>query len=110
MDGVAMTDNDSISLSFDIPGDDFTVAGEASSNVKRVLSQLGISPQVIKKTAIAMYEAEINAVIHAGGGKANIEITADKIVIKIEDNASLLTPTINMPINREDSESFRILI
>lgn len=86
MDGVAMTDNDSISLSFDIPGDDFTVAGEASSNVKRVLSQLGISPQVIKKTAIAMYEAEINAVIHAGGGKANIEITADKIVIKIEDN------------------------
>jgi serine/threonine-protein kinase RsbT len=95
MDGVAMTDNDSINLSFIIPDDDFTVAGEASSSVKRVLSQLGISPQVIKKTAIAMYEAEINAVIHAGGGRANIEITADKIVIQIEDNGPGI-PDINL--------------
>ena len=64
-----------INLKYSIPANDFTFAGEASSNVKKMLSQLGIDPGVIKRTAIAMYEAEINAVIHGGGGVANIEIS-----------------------------------
>ncbi|MCX8128507.1 MAG: ATP-binding protein [Clostridia bacterium] len=76
---------DRIYLHYTIPADDFTIAGEASSNVKKTLNQLGINPLTIKKAAIAMYEAEINAVIHAGGGIAEVEIGADKITIVFKD-------------------------
>lgn len=78
--------NSSIKLNYDISGDDFAFAGEASSNVKKMLNQLGISPLIVKKAAIAMYEAEINAVIHANGGEAEVEIDKEKIVIKIKDH------------------------
>lgn len=74
-----------IHLNYNIPANDFTFAGEASSNVKKMLTQLGIDPGIIKRTAIAMYEAEINAVIHGGGGIAIIEISPEKIIIKIKD-------------------------
>ena len=70
---------------FDIPANDFSVAGEASSTVRKLLSQLGVAPDRIKRTAIAMYEAEINAVIHGRGGKAHVEISGDKIIIEISD-------------------------
>jgi serine/threonine-protein kinase RsbT len=76
---------DKINLHYIIPADDFTLAGEASSNVKKTLNQLGINPSTIKKATIAMYEAEINAVIHAGGGVADVEIGADKVTIIIKD-------------------------
>jgi serine/threonine-protein kinase RsbT len=76
----------SIKLHFDIPANDFTIAGEASSSVKKMLNQLGIRPADIKKTAISMYEAEINAVIHANGGKADVEIDEEKIVVRIQDD------------------------
>ena len=72
-------------LHYAIPANDLTCAGEASSNVKKVLVQLGVDPVLIKKTAISMYEAEINAVIHAGGGEANIEIDNEKITVRISD-------------------------
>lgn len=74
-----------VKLHYDIPADDFAQVGEASSSVKKMLNHLGIDPRVVKRTAIAMYEAEINAVIHAGGGKAEVEIGKDKIVITIAD-------------------------
>lgn len=60
-------------------------AGEASSNMKKILSQLGVSSVSIKRAAIAMYEAEINAVIHGHGGKAIISIYSDYIKIQIID-------------------------
>lgn len=74
-----------IRLCYDIPGNDFALAGEASSNVKKMLTQLGVSPAVIKKASIAMYEAEINAVIHANGGTAEVEIDSSKVKIIIRD-------------------------
>ncbi len=74
-----------IRLHFNILPDDLTAAGEASSNVKKVLNQLGVNPQFVKKAAIAMYEAEINAVIHGGGGMADVEIDGEKIVVVIKD-------------------------
>lgn len=74
-----------IKLHYEISPDDFTLAGEASSNVKKKLVQLGVSPVAVKKTAIAMYEAEINAVIHARGGYADIVIDSEKIVVEITD-------------------------
>ncbi|MDP4179858.1 MAG: ATP-binding protein [Bacillota bacterium] len=74
-----------LELNYDIPANDFLHAGEASSSVKKMLNQLGVDPDKVKKTAISMYEAEINAVIHADGGAAHIEIWKDKVVIKICD-------------------------
>lgn len=75
-----------IKLRYEIPANDFITAGEASSNVKSKLSQIGLSSDIIKKAAIAMYEAEINAVIHGKGGYADIEICSDKVIIAIIDH------------------------
>lgn len=72
-------------LHYVIPGDDFSLAGEASSSVKKVLNQLGVPPHFVKKTAIAMYEAEINAVIHAQGGAAEVEIDPVAITVVVSD-------------------------
>lgn len=74
-----------IKLHYEIPANDFASAGEASSSVKKVLTHLGIDPVIIKKTAISMYEAEINAVIHANGGAAEIEINQELITVRIID-------------------------
>ncbi len=76
---------DTIRLHYPVDGDDFTSAGEASSSVKTKLKQLGIAPDIIRRVAIAMYEGEINMVIHADGGDADVEIGADKIVICLKD-------------------------
>lgn len=69
-----------------IPGDDFQVAGEASSNFKSVLKKLGIASDVIRKVAIAMYEAEINTMIHGGGGECEAEILKGSIRITFTDH------------------------
>ena len=75
----------SIKLHYDVPGDDFTRAGEASGAVKGKLKQLGFRADVIRRVAIAMYEAEINMVIHAEGGEATVEISKDAIRITLAD-------------------------
>ncbi len=74
-----------IKLRYDIEAENFVTAGEASSNVKKKLSQLGVAPQIIKRAAVAMYEAEINAVIHGRGGHAVVEISENCAVIRIVD-------------------------
>lgn len=77
---------DSIKLHYVVPGDDFTRAGAASGDVKRNLKSLGISPAVIRNVSIAMYEGEINMVIHAGGGEIDVEITETEIIMTLADN------------------------
>ncbi len=74
-----------IRLHFTVDGDDFTSAGQASVQVKKDLRQLGISPETIRRVSIAMYEGEINMVIHAGGGSADVIISEDRIVIILDD-------------------------
>lgn len=76
---------DAICLTYDISPEDFTRAGEASSDVKKKLKQMGVGPEAIRKVAIAMYEGEINMVIHANGGKILVEITPEKIVMTLDD-------------------------
>ena len=76
---------DAIKFHFDVDGDNFTSAGEASVKVKKLLRQLNIDPNIIKRVSIAMYEGEINMVIHANGGSADILIYPEKIVIILED-------------------------
>ncbi len=70
---------------FDVDGSDFTSAGHASVQVKKNLRQLGISPEVIRRVSIAMYEGEINMVIHAGGGIAEVKVCEDCIEIILDD-------------------------
>ena len=74
-----------IVLTYDISADDFTRAGEASSDVKRKLKQMGVDPEAIRKVAIAMYEGEINMVIHAKGGLITVEITPQQIKMILAD-------------------------
>ena len=71
---------------YDVSGTDFSAAGTASSDIKRKLKQLGLPPHIIKKTSVAMYEAEINMIIHAGGGVADINIGEDEITITMQDH------------------------
>lgn len=72
-------------LHYDISGDDFTRAGEASSDVKNKLKFMGVDNNVIRKVAIAMYEGEINMVIHANGGTITVEISHDSIRMILAD-------------------------
>ncbi len=74
-----------LTFRYEVPGDDFTRAGEASSDVKRKLKQLGYSPEAVRKVAIAMYEGEINMVIHAGGGEAVVEMDPEEIRVTLRD-------------------------
>ena len=73
-------------LHFEVPGDDFTRAGEASAAVKRTLKQLGFPSDAIRRVAIAMYEGEINMVIHAGGGVADVDILPDRVTVVLTDH------------------------
>ena len=73
-------------LDFLIDGNNFDMAGEASSSVKRTLTKLGVAPPLVKRAAISMYEAEINAFIHGGGGSAHVEISDEKIEMGVEDS------------------------
>ncbi len=70
---------------FDVDGSDFSSAGAASVLVKKKLRQLSYNPEVIRKVSIAMYEGEINMVIHANGGTADVELSDDEIVIILSD-------------------------
>ncbi len=72
-------------LNFSIRGGDFTQAGTASSEVKKVLKQLGIDPHTIKSIVIALYEAEVNVVAHAFSGQVEINIDENKIQMLVSD-------------------------
>lgn len=74
-----------IVFKYNIDGEDFSNAGGASASLKKSLKQMGFSPDVIRRVSIAMYEGEINMVIHADGGEATAEITGDTIRIILAD-------------------------
>ena len=74
-----------VTFHFDVDGADFSSAGEASVKVKKKLRQLGVSPDVIRKVSRAMYEGEINMVIHAEGGVADVTVTDNEVVIVLAD-------------------------
>ncbi len=74
-----------IHLTYEVPGDDFTRAGEASGAVKKRLKALGYNNDAIRRVAIAMYEAEINMVIHAEGGFCDVDIYPDRVEVLLAD-------------------------
>ncbi len=77
--------SDKLVFRFDVSGDDFTSAGQASVQVKKNLRQLGFDNDIIRRVSIAMYEGEINMVIHAGGGTAEVSVCEEYIEIILED-------------------------
>lgn len=72
-------------LTYTVSADDFSSAGEASGDVKRTLKSLGFAPDVVRRVSIAMYEAEINMVIHANGGTITVTISPKEIVAVFDD-------------------------
>ena len=78
--------SDNLIFRFDVSGNDFTSAGQASVQVKKNLRQLGFNPEIIRRVSIAMYEGEINMVIHAGGGTAEVIVSEEYIEIILQDN------------------------
>lgn len=75
----------SFKVQYTVDGEDFSIAGDASRKLKKVLQNLGVAPQIIRKATVAMYEGEINMVIHADGGVIDVEITPEKIHIFLRD-------------------------
>ena len=71
---------------FDVDGNDFTSAGQASIQIKKNLRRLGLDPETIRRASIAMYEGEINMVIHAGGGEADVIVCENRIEIILKDS------------------------
>ncbi len=80
-----MNNSSPLYYTFTVHGNDFSSAGEASVEVKKILRSIGFDADVIRRVSIAMYEAEINMVIHAGGGIAEVFVHPDKIVIVLTD-------------------------
>ena len=76
---------DKVNFHFEIDGDNFTSAGEASVMVKKMLRQMGFSAETIRRVSVAMYEGEINMVIHANGGVADVNVYGDRIEIILAD-------------------------
>lgn len=74
-----------VNFHFDIDGDNFTSAGEASVRIKKMLREMGFSAEIIRRVSVAMYEGEINMVIHANGGTADVNVFCDRIEIILAD-------------------------
>ena len=77
--------NENLKYVYEVDGSDFMSAGVASADVKKNLKMLGFSGDLIKKVSIAMYEGEINMVIHANGGIATVEVSDDCVSIVLAD-------------------------
>ena len=77
---------DFVNFHFDIDGDNFTSAGEASVKIKKLLRQMEFSAETIRRVSVAMYEGEINMVIHANGGTADVNVYCDRIEIILKDS------------------------
>ncbi|WP_016777701.1 ATP-binding protein [Anaerophaga thermohalophila] len=70
---------------YEIEGGNFSKAGNASSEVKKILKQLNVPPPIIKRLVVALYEGEVNVVAHAWNGCIYVEIEPERIDVKIED-------------------------
>ena len=77
--------SEAVRFHYEVDGENFTLAGQASVQVKKNLREIGIPAEIIRRVSIAMYEGEINMVIHAGGGKAEVAVYENKIEIILDD-------------------------
>ena len=99
---------ENINFHFDVDGENFSSAGEASIEVKKRLRQLGFSPDIIRRVSIAMYEGEINMVIHANGGIADVKegfSTAKDNIRQLGFGAGMGLPNMKKYTDRMDIDS-----
>ncbi len=71
--------------SFQIKGNDFASAGEASVQIKNILKEVGFDSSVIRRVAVASYEAEMNVVMYGGGGKVTLRVNPEDVILIVED-------------------------
>ena len=76
---------ETVKLTYEIDGDNFNAAGDASTAVKRVLKKLRLPPQIVRRAVVCMYEGEINMVIHAHGGKITVTVDDDAVTMVLAD-------------------------
>ncbi len=81
-----MSDTKKMKVTYEVAAGDFERAGEASSGIKRLLQRIGVPVDIIRRIAIGTYEAEMNVIIHAGGGVVSAEISPESTVIIVSDN------------------------
>ena len=79
-------DEHALEMDFTVARHDFAAAGEAASRVKQVLRQLGIASDLVRRAAVATYEAEMNLVIHSSGGKVVLRVDSERIVVEACDS------------------------
>ncbi|NMA06560.1 MAG: anti-sigma regulatory factor [Ruminococcaceae bacterium] len=87
-----------ILIKHDVSGEDFSLAGEASVDIKNQLRKMGVPADAIRKAAISIYEAEINLVIHATGGTVEAEVGNNEIKIRVTDNGPGI-PDVNLAVS-----------
>ena len=76
----------SLILRYHIAPRDFVRGGEASSKIKKALTRLGADSRVVRRIAVAAYEAETNLMIHTEGGEMRAEVHPDSLVLTVEDS------------------------
>lgn len=81
-----IADKTTLNFQYRVKGKDFTRAGEASSALKKTLARLGIHPHIVRRVAIATYEAEMNLVIFTQGGEILAQVKPGKIHIEVKDS------------------------
>ncbi len=80
-----MSNENELSHRFEIKGGDFSNAGRTSTSIKEILQEIGIDSSIIVRTAIASYEAEMNVVMYAQRAVLTLNITPEKLHLKLED-------------------------
>jgi CBS domain-containing protein len=79
-------DETTIIFRYEVEADDFKRAGEGSSRLRRTLSRLGVRPHIVRRLAIASYEAEMNMVIFGSGGMIRVQVRPRRVIIEVEDS------------------------
>lgn len=71
--------------SYEVRAGEFQTAGDASANIKRKLKQIGVDSMVLRRIAVASYEAELNLIIHSMGGQLTFSMSPEKITLVSSD-------------------------
>ncbi|MHC4121097.1 MAG: CBS domain-containing protein [Planctomycetota bacterium] len=79
-------DRTALSFQYSVTGNDFDRAGEHSSRLKSTLQRLGLAPQIVRRAAIATYEAEMNLIIYTKGGQIRVRVDPRQILVRVEDS------------------------
>ena len=74
-----------LTQTFEIEGMDFSKAGDVSIEIKEILREIGIDPAIVRRAAIASYEAEMNVVMYARRGEMVLELDSNTIRISVRD-------------------------